>query len=154
MSVSDTTSDKLLVSLQALCARKEYCSSEMLKKAVKGLDGDEDKASELVGKLVEDGFVNDLRYASAFARDKSYLDGWGPVKIRFQLRSKGIASSVIDEALAGVDEEKATARLRSVVESKARSLKGDGEIRLKLLKFALQRGYEYEDADRVVRSIC
>ena len=145
--------DKLLSSLQALCSRKEYCSSDMYKKALKGLEGDEEAASEMLSLLVKDRFVDDLRYASAFARDKACLDGWGPVKIRFHLRGKGIPSETVDQALAAVDTEKADAKLRAVLEAKARTLKGDSEIRLKLLKFALQRGYEYDRIDPVVRSI-
>ena len=68
--------NKLLSSLQALCARKEYCSADIYKKALKGLDGDEEAAAAMVASLVEDKFVDDLRYATAFARDKACLDGW------------------------------------------------------------------------------
>ena len=145
--------DKLLSSLQTLCSRKEYCSADMYKKALKGLEGDEEGAAEMLALLVKDRFVDDLRYATAFARDKACLDGWGPVKIRFQLRGKGISSEMIAQALDAVDGEKAEAKLRAVLEAKARTLKGDPEIRLKLLKFALQRGYEYDCIDSVVRAI-
>ena len=145
--------DKLLSSLQTLCSRKEYCSADMYKKALKGLEGDEEGAAEMLALLVKDRFVDDLRYATAFARDKACLDGWGPVKIRFQLRGKGIPSEMIAQALDAVDGEKAEAKLHAVLEAKARTLKGDPEIRLKLLKFALQRGHEYDCIDSVVRAI-
>lgn len=145
--------DKLLSTLQALCARKEYCSADIYKKALKGLDGDEAGAADLVVRLVADGFVDDLRYATAFARDKACLDGWGPVKIGFQLRGKGLSAALVDEALASVDPDKASARLRAVLEAKARTLRGDAEMRLKLLKFGLQRGYEYSALDPVVKSL-
>ena len=156
MSASAMTSrddNKLLSSLQTLCARKEYCSADMYKKALKGLEGDEAGAADLVARLVADGFVDDLRYATAFARDKAALDGWGPVKIGFQLRAKGVAPALIDEALAAVDPEKADGRLRTVLEAKARTLKGDPQLRLKLLKFALQRGYEYNRVEPVVKEL-
>ena len=145
--------DKLLASLQALCARKEYCSADMYKKALKGLEGDEEGAAQMVELLVKDHFVDDLRYATAFARDKACLDGWGPVKIGFQLRGKGIAQATVGGALAAVDPEKADARLRAVLEAKARSLRGDPELRLKLLKFGLQRGYDYDRLDPIVRDL-
>ena len=145
--------DKLLSALQHLCARKEYCSADVYRKALKGLDGDEEAAGRMLAMLVKDRFVDDLRYATAFARDKACLDGWGPVKIAFQLRGKGISPSLVEEALAAVDPEKADARLRSVLEAKARGLKGDPEIRLKLLKFGLQRGYEYDRLDPAVRDL-
>lgn len=155
MSASGMTSkdDKLLSSLQTLCARKEYCSADIRKKALKGLEGDEARADDLVARLIADGFVDDLRYATAFARDKAALDGWGPVKIGFQLRAKGISSALIDEALAAVDAEKADTRLRALLEAKARTLKGDPQLRLKLLKFALQRGYEYNRVEPVVKEL-
>ncbi|MBR1575182.1 MAG: RecX family transcriptional regulator [Bacteroidales bacterium] len=145
--------DKLLSSLQAQCVRKEYCSADMFKKALKGLEGDEEGAATMVALLVKDRFVDDLRYASAFARDKACLDGWGPVKIRFQLRGKGIDAATVEEALASVDPDKAQAKLRAVLEAKVRSLKGDPELRLKLLKFGLQRGYDYDRLDPVVRTL-
>ena len=145
--------DKVLSSLQAQCARREYCTSDITAKALKALDGDSEAAERVVGKLRADRFFDDLRYASAFARDKSCLDGWGPVKIRHQLRGKGIDGAVIEAALAGIDEEKADSRLLSLVQAKARSLSGDPEIRLKLIQFALRRGYEYTPVDKAVKSV-
>lgn len=145
--------DKLLSSLQALCARKEYCSADIYKKALKGLEGDEEAAAAMVALLVKDQFVDDLRYATAFARDKACLDGWGPVKIAFQLRGKGIDASTVDKALGEVDDDKADARMRAVLEAKARTLKGDPELRLKLLKFGLQRGYEYDRLNPAVKAL-
>ena len=75
------------------------------------------------------------------------------LKIGFQLRGKGIAPALIDEALAAVDAEKADDRLHALLEAKARTLKGDPQLRLKLLKFALQRGYEYDRVDPIVREL-
>ena len=144
---------KLLSKLQALCARKEYCESDIYRKALKLADGDAEAASELLSSLVEDRFVDDLRYASAFARDKASLDGWGPVKIRYQLSAKGVRREVIGEALASIDEEKADRRMRDILAAKLRTLKEDPELRLKLLKFALTRGYEYDAANAAVNDL-
>ena len=145
--------DKLLSRLQALCSRKEYCSSEMYRKALKGLDGDEEGAAQMLQLLVADKYVDDLRYATAFARDKSSLDGWGPIKISFALKGKGIDAATVAGALAAVDPEKSGDKLRSILESKYRMLKGCGDVRLKLLKFALARGYQYDGLDALVREI-
>lgn len=144
---------KILSRLQALCARKEYCESDMYRKALKLVEGDAAAASELLASLVEDRFVDDLRYASAFARDKASLDGWGPVKIRYQLAAKGIRRETIAEAMGDIDEEKAESRMRDVIASKFRTLRDDPEVRLKLLKFALTRGYEYDAANRAVNDL-
>lgn len=144
---------KLLSKLQALCARKEYCESDIYRKALKLAEGDEAAASELLASLVEDRFVDDLRYATAFARDKASLDGWGPVKIRYQLAAKGVRRETIAEAMGEIDSEKADSRMRDIIAAKYRSLKDDPEARLKLLKFALTRGYEYDAANRAVTDL-
>ena len=69
------------------------------------------------------------------------------------MKGKGIDGATVAEALASVDPDKADARMRAVLEAKARTLRGDPELRLKLLKFGLQRGYEYDCIDSVVRAI-
>ena len=72
--------DKLLGRLQDLCARAEHCSADIFQKAMKALDWDRVASQEMVDSLVKDGYIDDRRYAEAFARDKAQLTGWGPVK--------------------------------------------------------------------------
>jgi len=86
---------KCLARLQRLCSRAEYCSADIYRKALKDLEGDAGDASRVVASLKEDRYVDDARFAAAFAREKASLQGWGPVKIRFQLRGKGISEADI-----------------------------------------------------------
>lgn len=136
--------------LRGLCSRREYCRSDMMKKAIAALDGDQSEATRVVDLLVKERYVDDLRYASAFARDKSSISGWGSVKISHMLSAKGISREIIDAALEEIDEEKASSRLDKLLQSKARSLKDDPQAKLKLLRFALGRGYGYEEVKDVV----
>ena len=135
---------KLLSKLQAQCSRREYCSRDIYDKALKALEGDAAGAQEILGSLIKDGFVDDLRYASAFARDKASLQGWGPIKITHMLRAKGIPSDTIRQALAEIDAPKAEEKLRRLIEAKRKTLEGDPAARLKLIRFALSRGYDYD----------
>lgn len=141
---------QVLSILEAQCSRREYCRADILKKALERMDGDRDAAEEIVASLEAGNFVSDLRYASAFAREKASLTGWGPVKIRFALDAKGIARETVDEALAEIEPEKAEARLERLLEIKRKSLEGDPQIKLKLLKFALSRGYDYDTVKKLV----
>lgn len=136
--------------LRGLCSRREYCRSDVMKKAVAALDGDQSEAARIVDILVEERYVDDLRYASAFARDKSSISGWGRVKISHMLSAKGISRDIIKEALEEIDEEKASSRLDKLLQSKARSLKDDPQAKLKLLRFALGRGYGYDEVKDIV----
>lgn len=158
--VSDVMSEDIIKDIakvtdrmRNLCSRREYCSTDIMKKAVIAMDGDKEKAREIVSKLVEERYIDDLRYASAFARDKSSISGWGEVKIRYMLAAKGISREVIAKALGEVDENKAADRLEKLMENKARSLKGDTQARLKMLRFGIGRGYQYEEVAEVTDKI-
>ena len=143
----DPLEQKCLARLQRLCSKAEYCTADIRRKALKDLEGDTAAAERVVRSLVEDRFVDDLRYASAFVREKSAIQGWGALKIRFQLRAKGIAEEVIAQALEQVEPAKAADRLDRLMAAKARSLAGDPQLRLKLLRYGLSRGYQYPEVE-------
>lgn len=145
--------DKVLSRLQKLCAGQECCTKDVYSKALKALGGDAHAASEVVASLVSDGYVDDRRYAVAFARDKALLTGWGPVKVRFALSGKGISGEVADAALEEVDNEPASRKLYALLSRKAYALAGDPQMKLKLLKFALGRGYEYDTVRPLVEQV-
>ena len=151
---SNPAEKKLLERLERQCARAEYCTGDIRRKALKALEGDEEAAARIVDSLVQNRFVDDRRYAGAFVREKSSIQGWGAIKIAHMLAAKGIKREIIQDALSEeTDREKAGARLRKLLETKARSLAGDPAFRLKLLKFGLSRGYTYDEVDPLVREL-
>ena len=146
-------SARCLNRLQKLCSKAEYCRADVYRKALKDLEGDAEAAGRVVEQLVEDKYVDDARYASAYAREKASLQGWGPVKIRFQLRAKGISDPVIAAALEEVEPARAADKLERLLAAKARTLQGDPQFRLKLIKFGLSRGYEYEAVEDAMNKL-
>lgn len=136
--------------MRGLCSRREYCRQDIMKKVLAALGGDADEAGRIMDRLVEEKYIDDLRYASAFARDKSSIAGWGATKIRYMLAAKGIDRETIAAALQEVDEGKASDRLEKLLSAKVRSLKDDPQCRMKLLRFALGRGYQYDEAAELI----
>lgn len=151
--ISDKEEKKVLERLQRQCARAESCTADVRRKALKALEGDAEAADRIVLSLVEDRFVDDARYAAAFAREKSSLQGWGAVKIRFLLRGKGISDEIIAGALQEVDPAKAASKLEKLAADRYRILKEDPQCRLKLLKTLLSRGYGYDEVEAAVQRI-
>lgn len=144
---------QVLNNLQAQCVRREYCRSDIQIKAMKALDFDAAAADEIVESLVADRFVDDLRYAAAFARDKAALTGWGPVKIGYALAAKGIPRETVAKALQEIDGAAADRKMETVLRTKWKTLADDPEGKLKLLKFGLGRGYEYNALQDLVNRI-
>jgi len=145
--------EKVLDRMRNLCSRREYCRSDIMKKVVSALDGDREKAEKVMETLVAEKYIDEFRYASAFARDKSAISGWGETKIRYMLSSKGVPREIIDKALEEIDESKAMTRLEKLMENKYRSLKDDPQCRLKMLRFGLGRGYGYDEVSEVLENI-
>lgn len=149
----DDAAKKVLDSLQAACSRREYCSADIIQKASRKLPDDPEAVKDILDSLRADSYVDDSRYAAAFAREKAGLTGWGPVKIRFALAAKRISKADIDLALSSLEPERAEARLERLLRAKAATLSGDPQFKLKLLKYALTRGYEYDAVKDMVDEI-
>lgn len=135
-----------------LCTRKEYCRSEIRQKLLRyGLAA---AAHETVLQRLEaEGFLDEDRYARAFAHDKFRHDRWGRLRIRQALRLKGLSSDAIEAALAeSADEADYEAQLRNLLRAKARTTVGrtDYERRQKLAAFALRRGFEADSVFRLL----
>lgn len=145
--------EKALDKMRRLCSRREYCVADIRSKLLKALEGDQQKVDTALQKLIDEKYVDDLRYATAYVRDKSAIAGWGEVKIKYMLSAKGVARDVISQALEEVDPERASNRLSKLIENKYKSLKDDPQCRMKLLRFALGRGYSYDDVNDVIADI-
>lgn len=151
--MKDTDTVKVLDRMRRLCSRREYCRSDIFRKVSDALSGDRDEAVKVLDVLVKEKYVDDLRYAVAYARDKAMISGWGETKIRYMLSGKGIEREVIARALEEIDADRAEVRLEKLLENKWRTLKGDPQARLKLLRFALGRGYQYDEVTSVMESL-
>lgn len=136
--------------LRTLCSKREYCKADIIRKASEAMGGDCEEGERIAGMLAEEKYVDDMRYASAFARDKASISGWGTVKIRHALVAKGVSSDIADAAIGEIDKAGAGMRLRKLMENKFRSLERDPQCRMKLLRFALGRGYGYGEATEVI----
>ncbi len=141
----DEKGKKVLARMQALCARREYCIGDIRRKLSLRPEVDAGTEEEIISSLLKDKFVDELRYASAFASEKSSFSGWGPIKIRRALSAKGLTAEVIDAALSEMDKDKADAKLEKLLSAKWRSLRDDPQGKLKLLRHALSRGYLYDE---------
>ena len=140
-----------------LCSTQERCRSEVAGKlASRGLSGTEIEA--VLNALVRENFIDESRYAGSFVRDKIRFNKWGKVKIRHMLRQKNLPESIVADALDAVDEEWYGSILKEELLKKHRSIKGGKapDLRGKLYRFALQRGFEsgriYQILDEILNS--
>ncbi|HOA10043.1 MAG: RecX family transcriptional regulator [Bacteroidales bacterium] len=143
--------DKALTRLQNLCARQEKCVWDIMQKLkLWGINNEE--AQKIVSMLVDEGFVDDRRYAQMFVREKSQLNKWGSIKIAAALRVKKINESIIKEALLELQPQFDRATLENIITTKANQVKAKSpsDLRAKLVRFGLSRGFELEHVVKTV----
>ncbi len=140
--------------LMVLCSRREYCGGDVLRLMERWGVGEAGRA-DVLGRLERDKFVDDRRFAGAFVRDKFALGGWGVYKIRSALRAKGLSDVIITQALSEIDTGKAQEKLEDLLRRKMVSV-GVGkpyEVKGKLVRFALSRGYGYDEVLEAVERL-
>lgn len=136
------------------CAMSEQCITSVRAKLISW--GAERKLMErIIEHLVDKGYVDERRYALAYSEAKLRTQKWGRMKIAFQLRSKQLPKSLIDEALASIDQELYDQVLTRLAESKWETLTGDDPYknRQKLVAFLQSKGFLLDEIQTVVNEI-
>ena len=149
------TPEEALSRAAGLCAKCEQCTPELRKKlAAWGIFPAE--TDRIIRKLEEMRFVDDARFARAYAHDKLAYSGWGRNKIIQGLWAKRLDREYIDASMDDIDDEEYESVCRRVISSKIR-LSKDGlstyESKMKILRYAVQRGFETRLAGRIINEI-
>lgn len=85
------------------CAFQERCQSEV-EERLRSMGVLPEAQAELVADLMANGFLNEERFARAFARGKFRIKGWGPHKIAQGLQVKRVSSACINLGLSELEE--------------------------------------------------
>lgn len=139
------TEQEAYLTLAALCARSEHCQWEMQEK-MRRWELDAETQARVMARLVKERYVDDERYARAFVKDKVRYNKWGRRKVEQALWQKRIDDDIRERVLDEVDEEEYLNVLRPLLKQKRKSIKAenDYELKQKLVRFALGRGFTYD----------
>jgi regulatory protein len=117
-------------------------------------------ASSAITDLIKDGYLDDLEFARAWVRSRVAVKACGALRLRSELREKGVAVSLIEQAIREADgEEDAAAaeerRARDLAERRLRAYASLGwDVRIRRLAGMLQRrGFAASTIARVLRAV-
>jgi regulatory protein len=113
----------------------------------------DDVAEEVLSRFEEVGLINDSAFADAWVESRHHGRGLARRALARELRTKGVDSTLIDEAVGQLDSEQEEETARELVARRLRSTRGlDRDRRLRRLAGMLARkGYPEGMALRVVR---
>ncbi|ULQ55622.1 RecX family transcriptional regulator [Flavihumibacter rivuli] len=140
------TPEQALQKARHYCAYQERCHQEV-KEKLYGYGLRKQETEQLIARLIEEDYLNEERYALAFAGGKSRIKNWGRGRISMELKQRQVSEYCIRKALASIPEEDYLTRLDKLAESKWESLAGEEDRMARLRKFQdylLRKGYEWE----------
>lgn len=138
------TPKQALMRLEDMCVSAEHCEGEMREKMRKWRIAPSD-ADQIIESLKKRRFVDDARFAEAYARDKYRFARWGKRKIALGLNAKRVDRDIIAEALDAIDTAEYTEIAETLLAAKMRAMPeaiATYEGRTKLYRFMIGRGYE------------
>lgn len=140
--------------LKVWCDLQERAHSEARSKLFSwGVYGEE--AENILAELISSNYLNEERFARAFARGKSRIKAWGWKKIEMTLKAKGVSAYSLKAALEEIDQEEYFAGLIHLATKKERLISASNPFqrKQKLLRFLVGKGYSYDESKKAVEEV-
>jgi len=127
------------------CAYQERCHAEVVQK-LKEWEVRESEANGIIAELIQQGFLNDERFAKAFAGGKFRTQKWGRLKIERELKMRNISSVCIGIGMKEILEEDYVKTLNKLIAQKSKEVKGKSALvkNHKIAQWLMGKGYEPE----------
>jgi len=132
-----------LAKAEHYCAYQERAQQEVRDKLYEwGLWTD--AVENIITELISNNFLNEERFARAYATGKFNQNGWGRIKIKQGLKLKRVPDILIKKALQTIQPGDYFNTLEQILTKKAASLTEKHYLKrqYKLQQYALGRGFE------------
>lgn len=130
---------------KSFCVYQERCVSDM-KTKLREWKVAPGMMEKIIKALKKEDFIDEIRYAKAFAGGKFRIKKWGRNKIRTELRIKNISDHCIEEGLMEIDEDEYLKILQKLIDQKKSEFVDHDSFnnKNKIYIFAVNKGYERE----------
>jgi regulatory protein len=138
-------SDKILNKARKYCVYQERSQQELRDKLYQwGLFKRDVELT--IAQMVEEGFMNEERFAIAYAGGKFRIKKWGRIKIKLALKQKRVSDYCIRKALSMIDEKDYLKTLQKSMVDYSKKVKESNPLKknYKVAQHFIGRGYESE----------
>jgi regulatory protein len=134
---------ELLAKAMKYCAYQERCHEEVRTKLLE-LGGRGEDLEQVMSELIEQNFLNEERFAMAFARGKFRIKKWGIVKIKQELKLRKISDYCIKKALTEIEDDVYIQTIQELIAKKNNLLKEKNIYirKNKIATFIIGKGFE------------
>jgi len=138
------------------CAYQERSHNEVKKKLYELGGGSKEDSEELISILIQENYLNEERYARAYAGGKFRVKEWGRQKIIQGLKKQCISAYCIKKGLEEIDEDQYLKNLKKHFDKKLASIQSDKNKFSRMAKmkaYLEQKGYTYAEINPLLQKI-
>ena len=136
---------EILNKARKYCAYQERSQQEVRDKLY-DLGLHKNDVEQSIALMIEEGFLNEERFAIAYAGGKFRVKQWGKIKIKLALKQKKVSEYCIKKALAQISDKYYKAALQKIILSQSKKVAEKNPLKknYKVAQYAIGRGFEPE----------
>jgi len=149
-----TDLEVILARIHHFCAYQERCSREVDTKLIQWKVSPA-KKTMILHRLIEEGFIDDERFARIFVRGKFHINHWGRLKIRYELKNRTIPETLVNKAMEEIGHDDYMRTIRELILKKKSEINTGKNlnIREKIITFVAGKGFEFDLISKVLTEL-
>ena len=132
----------ILEKMRSYCMYQERCIQEIKKKLTR-LQVVSKTKSKIINHLIDDDYLNEVRFAKLFIQGKLRIKKWGRIKLNYELRIRGVKKFIIVQEINKISNEDYYEYFNEFSNNKIKTLKGSKEQKKRsFINYFTYRGWE------------
>ena len=154
MHTSFSKEEKLILEkIKSYCQYQERCTKEVRKKLYT-LKTSTESIEKIISFLINNDFFNDERFVKFFIQGKLRIKKWGKIKLKYELKSRGINYQIIETSIKNISDEEYISYFEEFSSNKIKYLKGTlDQKKRSFINYFTYRGWENELIYQKLRDI-
>ena len=143
MPIKLTKDEKLILQkMRSYCMYQERCIQEVKKKLTR-LQVVPKTKSKIINHLIDDDYLNEVRFTTSFIQGKLRIKKWGRLKLNYELKKRGVKKFIIDKEINKISKEDYYDYFNEFSNNKIKILKGSKEQKKRsFINYFTYRGWE------------
>ena len=143
MSIKLSKDEKLILEkMRSYCMYQERCIQEVKKKLTR-LQVVPKSKSKIINHLIDDDYLNEVRFTKSFIQGKLRIKKWGRIKLNYELKMRGVKKFIIDAEINKISKRDYYDYFNEFSNNKIKTLKGSKEQKKRsFINYFTYRGWE------------
>ena len=143
MPISFSEDENIIIEkIQSYCLYQERCIKEV-KNKLYSFKVSSKLAKNIVEYLIDNDYLNEERYTKMFVQGKLRIKKWGRIKLKYELKLKGVYTNIIEDNINKINEEEYINYFNEFSTNKIKFLKGSKDKKKRsFINYFTYRGWE------------